>query len=74
MGCILQFTCICSIMISICFVSFKGVLQKIIESAIPGATVCTLCQLGDDLIKEETSKVFKKGKDMKKGNFFSILQ
>ncbi|XP_068688079.1 proliferation-associated protein 2G4-like [Montipora foliosa] len=46
------------------------VLQKIIESAIPGATVCALCQLGDGLIKEETSKVFKKGKDMKKGVAF----
>lgn len=36
------------------------ILRKIIEASTAGSTVCSLCQLGDKLILEETSKVFKK--------------
>ena len=34
-----------------------------------GCSVLTLCEMGDSLILEETSKVYKKEKDMKKGKF-----
>lgn len=46
------------------------ILRKIIEASTTGSTVCSLCQLGDKLILEETSKVFKKEKAMKKGIAF----
>lgn len=46
------------------------ILRKIIEDSAAGSTVCSLCQLGDKLILEETSKVFKKEKGMKKGIAF----
>lgn len=45
-----------------------GVLKAVIDSCIEGAKVLELCQMGDDLIIEETKKVFKKEKEMKKGN------
>lgn len=45
----------------------KGVLKKIIEAATAETTARTLCQLGDDLIEEETGKVYKKEKELKKG-------
>lgn len=46
------------------------VLKKIIDAAVVGTTARTLCQMGDDLILEETSKVFKKEKELKKGIAF----
>ena len=46
-----------------------GVLVKVIGAAVKGTTARTLCQLGDKLIGEETSKVHKKDKEMKKGNW-----
>lgn len=45
----------------------KGVLKKIIEAATAETTARTLCQLGDNLIEEETGKVYKKEKELKKG-------
>ena len=35
---------------------------------MPDAKVFELCELGDKLLSDGTSKVFKKEKDMKKGN------
>ena len=49
----------------------KGVLKKIIESATAETTARTLCQLGDNLIEEETGKVYKKEKELKKGILYS---
>lgn len=46
------------------------VLVKVIESAVEGTTARTLCQLGDELIEEETGKVYKKEKEIKKGIAF----
>lgn len=46
------------------------VLVKVIEAAGEGTTARTLCQLGDTLIEEETSKVHKKDKEIKKGIAF----
>ena len=38
-----------------------------IGSCIAGAAVVDLCEMGDRIIMEETSKVYKKEKEMKKG-------
>ncbi|XP_031550715.1 proliferation-associated protein 2G4-like [Actinia tenebrosa] len=46
------------------------VLLKVIEAAVANTTVLTLCELGDSLILEETNKVYKKEKEMKKGIAF----
>ena len=45
----------------------QGVLLKIIEAATAETTARMLCQMGDKLIEEETSKVYKKEKELKKG-------
>ena len=37
------------------------------EKCKPGESVRTLCDLGDKRLAEETAKVFKKEKEMKKG-------
>ena len=44
-----------------------GVLKSVLEAAVEGASVLNLCEMGDSLILEETGKVYKKEKDMKKG-------
>ena len=47
----------------------KGVLKAVIDACVEGAKVLDLCQLGDQMILEETGKVFKKEKEMKKGQY-----
>lgn len=44
-----------------------GILRAVLEAAVEGALVLDLCVLGDRLILEETSKVYKKEKELKKG-------
>ncbi|XP_050293413.1 proliferation-associated protein 2G4 [Anthonomus grandis grandis] len=46
------------------------VLKQIIEKCHPGASVKAICEAGDELISEETGKVFKKEKELKKGIAF----
>lgn len=46
------------------------VLKQLMEKCTPGTKVLDLCELGDRLILEETAKVFKKEKEMKKGIAF----
>lgn len=41
--------------------------MEIIEKCVNGASVRNICIWGDNLILEETNKVFKKEKEMKKG-------
>lgn len=50
----------------------KGVLKKIIDAATAETTARTLCQLGDNLIEEETGKVYKKEKELKKGKVATL--
>lgn len=38
-----------------------------VEAANAGASVLCLCEKGDAMIMEETGKIFKKEKEMKKG-------
>ncbi|NXM88589.1 PA2G4 protein, partial [Oenanthe oenanthe] len=47
-----------------------GVLRAVVEVANPGASVLCLCEKGDAMIMEETGKIFKKEKEMKKGIAF----
>ncbi|GAB6019403.1 Proliferation-associated protein 2G4 [Chamberlinius hualienensis] len=46
------------------------VLKLVTEKCLAGESVLALCEFGDKLLLEETSKVFKKEKDMKKGIAF----
>lgn len=42
-------------------------LRLVVEAAQPGTNVLSLCEKGDAYIMAETGKVFKKEKEMKKG-------
>lgn len=46
------------------------VLKELMDKCVPGASTVEMCKLGDSRIVEETSKVFKKEKNMKKGISF----
>jgi len=46
------------------------VLKATLEKCVAGESVINLCEFGDNLIIEETGKVFKKEKDAKKGIAF----
>uniref|UniRef100_A0A0A9YDD8 Proliferation-associated protein 2G4 n=1 Tax=Lygus hesperus TaxID=30085 RepID=A0A0A9YDD8_LYGHE len=46
------------------------VLKKVIEACVPDASVRQICEFGDSLLNEETSKVFKKEKELRKGIAF----
>ncbi|KAM7079854.1 LOW QUALITY PROTEIN: proliferation-associated protein 2G4 [Ciconia maguari] len=50
------------------------VLRAVVEAANSGASVLCLCEKGDAMIMEETGKIFKKEKEMKKGIFFFPVQ
>lgn len=43
------------------------------ETARPGVSVLSLCETGDAYIMGETGKVFKKEKEMKKGEAKMML-
>ncbi|KAM3176153.1 hypothetical protein ACTXT7_007064 [Hymenolepis weldensis] len=47
-----------------------NVLKELMQKCIPGANIIELCEHGDKRIVEETSKLFKKEKEMKKGVAF----
>ncbi|CAG9559849.1 unnamed protein product [Danaus chrysippus] len=47
------------------------VLEQVIAKCIPEASAREICEFGDKLLLDETSKVFKKEKDSKKGIAFS---
>lgn len=42
-------------------------LKAVVEAAIAGVSVLSLCEKGDAYIAVETGKIFKKEKEMKKG-------
>ncbi|KAK6644433.1 Proliferation-associated protein 2G4 [Polyplax serrata] len=46
------------------------VLKQVIEKCQPSKSVREICEFGDSLILEETNKVFKKEKELKKGIAF----
>lgn len=45
-------------------------MKSVMDKCVPGASVRELCSEGDRLLLEETSKCFKKEKEMKKGIAF----
>jgi hypothetical protein len=47
----------------------SGILKHLVDKCVAGASVREICEWGDKQILEETSKVFKKEKDLKKGKF-----
>lgn len=47
-----------------------GVLKKLIEMCKPDQNVLSICETGDQLLLEETNKVFRKEKELKKGIAF----
>lgn len=47
-----------------------GVLKQVIEKCEDGVSVREICEYGDQLLTDETSKVFKKEKELKKGIAF----
>lgn len=44
----------------------QRVLAEVTKAAVPGATILSLCQKGDELLEAETAKVYK-GKKISKG-------
>ncbi|KAK2159528.1 hypothetical protein LSH36_151g02036 [Paralvinella palmiformis] len=48
----------------------NGILKTLVSKSVVGAKVLELCELGDKMLLEETNKVFKKEKEMKKGIAF----
>jgi len=46
------------------------ILKTLVSKSVAGAKILDLCEEGDKLLSEETIKVFKKEKDMKKGIAF----
>ncbi|KAI1280872.1 Proliferation-associated protein 2G4 [Halotydeus destructor] len=48
----------------------NNVLKTLISKCVPGETVINICKTGDELLLEETGKVFRKEKDMRKGIAF----
>lgn len=59
-----------SLLILRLFSFFVGILKELIAKCKDGVTVLELCEFGDSRLNEETSKVFKKDKEMKKGELF----
>lgn len=50
----------------------NAILNKIINECKDGASARSICEIGDKHILEETSKVFKKEKELKKGIGFPV--
>jgi len=48
----------------------NGILKTLVTKSVAGAKILELCEEGDKLLSEETVKVFKKEKEMKKGIAF----
>jgi len=52
------------------YIYFAGILKQVLDKCIAGASVREICEFGDKLLTEETNKVFKKEKELKKGIAF----
>ncbi len=48
----------------------QRVLREVVDRCVPGASIKDTCIYGDKRLDEETSRVFKKDKDVKKGIAF----
>lgn len=52
---------------------FSGVLGEIVGKCVDGAKVLEVCSFGDERLLEETSKIYRKDKEIKKGKIFGTL-
>ena len=48
-------------------------MGQVLSAAVEGISILELCELGDRLILEETSKVYKKEKELKKGTSLTCV-
>lgn len=48
----------------------NGIMQELVTKCVAGEKINTICDFGDSRLQEETSRVFKKDKEMKKGIAF----
>ncbi|XP_033729175.1 proliferation-associated protein 2G4-like [Pecten maximus] len=48
----------------------NGIIQEVVEKCVEGVSALSVCEFGDGRLLEETNKVFKKDKEMKKGIAF----
>ncbi|XP_074653223.1 proliferation-associated protein 2G4-like [Tubulanus polymorphus] len=48
----------------------NGILKEIVSECVEGKNIIDICKFGDRRLQEETSNVFKKEKEMKKGIAF----
>ena len=60
-------------MIKQSFLSFSDVLKKVVEACKDGASARETCELGDKTILDETSKIYKKDKEIKKGKSNQLI-
>ena len=51
---------------------FSGILKEVMDKCVPNASAVEVCQFGDHRLLEETGKVFKKEKNLKKGIQYQI--
>ena len=54
--------------------SIPEILRLVVAKCVMGAAVVEICEMGDKLILEETGKVYKKEKEMKKGMQWRNIQ
>ena len=50
--------------------AIAGVLKEVVAKCVDGASVISICEFGDTRLLEETARVFKKDKEMKKGKSY----
>uniref|UniRef100_A0A2I3FUT4 Peptidase M24 domain-containing protein n=1 Tax=Nomascus leucogenys TaxID=61853 RepID=A0A2I3FUT4_NOMLE len=48
----------------------NGILRSLVDASSSGVSVLSLCEKGDAMIMQETGKIFKKEKEMKRGIAF----
>ncbi|XP_069120436.1 proliferation-associated protein 2G4-like isoform X2 [Argopecten irradians] len=48
----------------------NGIIKEVVDKCVEGASALSICEFGDGRLLEETNKVFKKDKEMKKGIAF----
>lgn len=53
--------------------SFTDVLKLVVGECKEGASVRTVCEIGDSAILDGTNKIFKKDKELKKGTLYFNL-
>lgn len=53
--------------------SLSGVLAEVAGKCVDGAKVVDICAFGDERLGDETSKIYRKDKELKKGSFHYLF-